>query len=489
MTQPLVKRLLPFAVSACVICFLAAPGFAAAEVPDSVPAAEFEPLPPAAKAPPSPAARALRERLLGPRAGDPDYVTLDWVGVSSFIVTVKGHLFLFDAWEIVGAQKDYLPLGREELAALEPEAILIGHGHFDHAADAGYVAGRTGAPVLASQEQCATVKQDAARDGNADRFSCVITGSQDAPTFGTLTPVRLFEDVAPVTVLKNVHSNTRPPGGGNEPDPFVPVFDPRPYVENPNTSPEELALFLETLGDAEGGTRMYQLRVGDFTLLLGDSAGPIFEHPAVRKSLDSLPGCVDVMANAILGFDQPVSGLQDPVLYVENAHPKVFLPTHADAWAPALSAGQVAYRDQLLREIGALANPPEVDFLLDPGDYLVERAYRVDDPRWDEPMAGSSCARPAGVDQEDADGPRNESRGPRRGEDRLGGRREDSRTRTDPLPADRGSPSPVAGSDGDDRLAFTGLELGSLAFAGLGLLALGLALHRRAGQSSQRSRS
>ena len=464
--------------AAVVVCALAAPASPGADVPDRVPAAEFEPLPPAAKARPSPAARALRERLLGPRAGDPDYVTLDWVGVSSFIVTVKGHLLLFDAWEIVGVQKDYLPLGREELAALEPEAILIGHGHFDHAADAGYVAGRTGAPVLASEEQCPSIKDDAARDGNADRFSCVITGSQGTPAFGTLTPVRVFEDVAPVTILKHVHSAPRPPGGGNEPDPFLPVLDPRPYIENPNTSPEELALFLETLGDEEGGTRIYHLRVGDFTLLLGDSAGPIFEYPAVRKSLDSLPGCVDVMANAILGFDQPVSGLQDPVLYVEHAHPKVFLPTHADAWAPALSAGQIAYRDKLLGEIGALANPPQVDFLLDPGDYLAERAYRVKDPRWSAPMPGSSCAGGAGPDEPVAS-PRDGGEGSDgAGDDEI---REEGSPTTDPERG-VGRAGGTTGGSGGGGLPFTGLALGLLALCGAALCTLGLLLHRGAAQ-------
>jgi hypothetical protein len=170
-----------------------------------------------------------------------------------------------------------------------------------------------------------------------------------------------------------------------------------PYIQNFNGSPEELALFLSTLNDPEGGTRMYHLRAGDFTLLLGDSAGPIFEHEPVRAALDRLPGCVDVMSNAILGFDQPVSGLQDAIDYIENAHPRVFIPTHADAWAPALSAGQAAYRDQLALELSALPNPPEeVDHLLDPADYVRERAYRVDDPRWRTPFPGSSCARGGG---------------------------------------------------------------------------------------------
>jgi hypothetical protein len=366
------------------------PGAAAA--PERVPLAEWTPLPPASAVQPSAEALALRAELLGPHAADPAYVTLHWTGVSSFIVTLGGHLFLFDAWEVVGIHADYVPIGREELAALEPEAILIGHGHFDHAADAGYVAGRTGAVVVGSDEICDTAKEDAARDGNEDAFTCVLTGTATDPPPGTLQSVRLWADVEPVTILQHIHSAATPPSDENQFGPFAPVFDPTPYLENPNLSPEELTRFMETLGDPQGGTWMYHLRAGDFTLLLGDSAGPIFQSEPVRTALDAFPGCVDVLANAILGFDAPVSGLQDPRLYVEHAHPGVFLPTHADAWAPALSAGQAAYRDELARQLAALPNPPEVDHLVDPGDYLAERAYRIADSRWATPPPGSACA-------------------------------------------------------------------------------------------------
>ncbi len=366
---------------------------ASAAQSDPVPMAEFRGLPPAAKVEVSPAARRVRERLLGTRYDDPRFVTLHWTGVSSFIVTVGGHLFLFDAWEILGLHADYLPLGREELAALEPEAILLGHGHFDHAGDAGYVAGRSGAAVFASEEQCAEAKEDAAAEGNAERFRCVITGSQDAPAFGRRVRVRIFRDLPRMTVLKGIHSAPGPPGQHNPLDPFLPIFDPAPYIEHLNTDPAELLRFLGYVGDPEGGTRMYHLRVGRFALLLGDSAGPIHQQRPIRRSLRRFPGCVDVMANAIQGFDQPVGGLAPPRRYVRDARPKVFLPTHADAWAPVISAGQAAYRDELDEQLSRLRQPPRVDFLLDPQDYLDERAYRVRAERWRRPVPGSLCAR------------------------------------------------------------------------------------------------
>jgi hypothetical protein len=376
------------AVAACLAVVGAAP--VAAQPADRVPVADFEPLPPAS---PSVEAIAARNELLGPGWDDPGAVTLYWYGVSSFIVSLGGHVFLFDAWEIIGLHADYSPVGREELAAIEPEAILIGHGHFDHAADAGYVAGRTGAVVVGSEEICATAKEDAARDGNEDAFTCVITGTMDEPPPGTVQELRLFSDLAPVVVLQHIHSAATEPGEDNQPDPFLPVGDPTPYIEHLNDDPEALLVFLETLGDEQGGTWAYHFRVGEhFTLYVGDSAGPIFQSIDVQRALDSFPGCIDVMANAILGFDQPVSGLQDPRLYVEHGHPKVFIPTHADAWAPVLSAGQEAYVDDFEAQMALLEDPPELIWLFDPEDYLEPVRFELDDPRWVAPMPGSSCA-------------------------------------------------------------------------------------------------
>ncbi|MBW3661657.1 MAG: MBL fold metallo-hydrolase [Actinobacteria bacterium] len=382
--------------------------------PDRVPVADFEPLPPSS---PSAAAVAARNELLGPGWDDRGAVTLYWYGVSSFIVSLGGHVFLFDAWEIIGLHADYSPVGREDLAAIEPEAILIGHGHFDHAADAGYVAGRTGAVVVGSEEICDTAKEDAARDGNEDAFTCVITGTMDEPPPGTTQELRLFSDLAPVTVLQHLHSAATPPGEDNEPDPFLPVGDPAPYIEQLNDDPEALLRFLETLGDEQGGTWAYHFRVGEhFTLYLGDSAGPIFTSTEVQEALDSFPGCIDVMANAILGFDQPVSGLQDPRLYVEHGHPKVFIPTHADAWAPVISAGQASYVDEFEAQMALLEHPPEVLWLFDPEDYLEAVRFELDDPRWVAAMPGSSCVAAAG-----GGGSANGSTGPGPGSDGGGG--------------------------------------------------------------------
>jgi hypothetical protein len=367
-------------------------------------------------------------------------VTLHWFGVASFIVTMGDHLLLFDAWEIVGLHADYVPIGREELAALEPEAILIGHGHFDHAADAGYIAGRSGAVVVGSEEICTIAKDDAGSEGLADQFVCAITGTATTPEPGTAAPLKLFEDLPPITILQHIHSAATPPSDDNQLDPQLPVFDPLPYIEHLNTDPAEVARFLASLEDPQGGTWLYHLRIGDFSLLLGDSAGPIFESEEVRDALDAFPTCVDVMANAILGFDQPVSGLQDPALYVRHTHPKVFIPSHADAWAPVISAGQDQYEAIFRTEMAALEHPPELIWIVDPSDYLRQVSFDVDDERWVAPMPGSSCA--AAEDQ--------------------------------PVPV----PAPSGGAGDDDSTPSTGGGRGAAAVVVLGMAAAGLAARR-----------
>ncbi|MGH7821721.1 MAG: MBL fold metallo-hydrolase [Candidatus Binatia bacterium] len=340
-------------------------------------------------------AKLARQALLGPGATDPAFVTLWWYGVSSFVAAAGGHLFLFDAWEIVGAHANYSPIGREDLAALRPEVIFVGHGHFDHAADAGYVAGRSGAVVVGSEEICATAESDAARDGNENAFRCLVTGTATTPSPGTVQSVRVWSDLPKVHVLQHLHSASRPQYF--EPTTFLPFPNLLPFLQHPNTDPEELVRFLESGGDPQGGTWAYHLRVADFTLLWHDSAGPIVEgEPGaaeIRQALDSLPGCVDVHSGAILGFDQPFSGLRDPRLYVEHAHPRLFLPSHHDAWAPVIAAGGAAYQDEWAKEMAKLEHPPVVDFLRDPEDYMKRRRYAVGAEIWKRPMPGSSCAR------------------------------------------------------------------------------------------------
>lgn len=453
MTRP---RAIAIAVAAILAVLLTLPAASAQESGTTrVPIADFVALPAADLAAVPADVAALRDELIGPAWRDPDNVTLSWVGVSSFIASIGGHVFLFDAWEIIGAVNDYVPLGREELAALRPEAIMIGHGHFDHAGDLGYVAGLAGSVIVGSEEHCVLAEEGAIREGVPLDLTCAITGTATTPAMGVLQTLQLWEDVEPITIMRHIHSAATPPGENNQPDPFVPIMDPQPYLDHFQDDPEELARFIAQQQESnEGGAWLYHFRDGEFTLLWGNSSGPIFTTPEVTAALDTFPGCVDVMTNAILGFDAPVSGLQDPRLYVEAVHPKVFLPQHGDAWAPVISAGQAQYVDGLAAEFTEFDNPPEVDFLLDPEDYLATRVYDVTDPQWVAAAPGSSCANAA---------PTPPTASPA--------------ATTDPAPAASPTPTPAPATPSRPTLPVTG---GGAALAGLGAILLAARRRRNA---------
>ena len=377
------------------------PGTPSLNVGDVMPE-HWQPLPAAPSV--SAEVQAARDRILGENATDPAKVKLWWVGVSSFIASMGGHLFLFDAWEPVGVQKDYVPIGREELAAIQPEAIFIGHGHFDHAADAGYVAGRSGAALIAGAPTCATARARAAQFDATVPFPCLILGTRESPGPGAVREIRIWADLPPVQVIQHVHSAVDPTDllTGGLPLVFIPEV--LTYLQYLNSDPQEILRFAQTLGDdgllgqPEGGTWAYHLRVGDFSLLWHDSTGPIGDAedngPAVQAALAALPGCVDVQVGAIVGFGMVTSGLRDSTQYVDSARPHVSVPSHHDAWAPVLGGGAAAYERQWRNALATLDHPPELDYLRDPEDYLVPRIYDIDDPRWKTPPPGSRCAAP-----------------------------------------------------------------------------------------------
>ena len=79
-----------------------------------------------------------------------------WTGYSNFELVYNGQILLLDAYYDRGSV--YPSLGFKAADVKRADAILIGHGHFDHMADAAYVGARTratvvGAPVTAERSR------------------------------------------------------------------------------------------------------------------------------------------------------------------------------------------------------------------------------------------------------------------------------------------------------------------------------------------------
>jgi hypothetical protein len=82
----------------------------------------------------------------GPSPQNPHTLVVRWTGFSNFELAYKGKIILLDAYFDRG--KDYPPLGFTAADVRKADAIIIGHGHYDHMSDAASVGIRTGATLV-----------------------------------------------------------------------------------------------------------------------------------------------------------------------------------------------------------------------------------------------------------------------------------------------------------------------------------------------------
>lgn len=300
-------------------------------------------------------------------------VHLSWVSVATFAAAIDGHVVLLDGY--IHKQEDrpnYVPATFDDLVDLKPEFILLGHGHFDHAILAGPIAAATSATVIGSQSHCDEGAEFAGTD-----ISCVAIFDGDS-AFGDVATVELWDGICTTAVL-HVHSAAEPPDPSHDPtNTVVPVPDAGNVLLHPP------GFLIDGAGD-EGGTILYQFRVGPFSLTWHDSSGPLKEvAPEVFDVLRALPP-TDVELGAILGFNQITNGLRDPAMYAAAIDAQVYIPNHHDFVTEYGSADE--FEPVLLREFEDYGANAEVRFLYDPYDYVRPNllAYDIDAPRWKQP--------------------------------------------------------------------------------------------------------
>ncbi|MEA2420188.1 MAG: hypothetical protein QOE60_2394 [Thermoleophilaceae bacterium] len=274
-----------------------------------------------------------------------DRVILSWFGVASFAAALDGKVVLLDTYLNNYGPTDcppqptaqrYVPAGYDDLIALRPEAIFIGHEHFDHQCRSGEIASRTGARLVGLPQACAVAKAEAP----GKRIRCVPTlGSLS--DFGTKREIRPLGARVPVTVIRNLHSGLA----------SGPIMN--------STGAEAL---------------MYRFRIGRFSLVWNDTVGPLREKsPRLLDVLRELPP-TDVQVGASKGFGQIEQGLRDPVDYAQALRAKVYYSNHQDFYL--LEGGRLDGRSRAMRPDlfaafrGRRGLRTDVHWLQDPGDYL-----------------------------------------------------------------------------------------------------------------------
>jgi L-ascorbate metabolism protein UlaG (beta-lactamase superfamily) len=346
-----------------------------------------------------------------------DKVIFSWGTNTTFVTSILGRVILLDTYVNLPEPK---PTGRtpfvvEDLVNVQPEAIFLGHGHFDHADNAAYIAKKLNIPIYASAETCAIMEQDAAYyfEGRS-KVQCHSVVSAGSTPGTEIFRIKQLEPLACIVGFKHLHSAPATPH-----DPTVPLVavdnipDPRDPQMYPQTStcstsagcigglqyPTAPYIGFAPLVLGFGGpiAIMYQIILrghNHFTLTWHDTTGAVKEGCALdkcygtavgdhlQKIMQSLPR-TDVELGSV--FDSvTTNGERDIVMYNQNLRSKVFVPTHLDV--AVVPSGSPEWRIAWLKENDVMSIPsekrPEPRWIVDPIDYTRPWVYSPKDARW-----------------------------------------------------------------------------------------------------------
>lgn len=385
---------------------------------------------------------AARQRFFGlenvdERTGSvaKEKVLFSWLTNTTYAVSIKGRIVLFDSFatrlEVVPGRTSFVI---KDIVDLKPEALFIGHGHFDHADNAAYIAAKTGARIYASQETCAVLPLDLARmkadpriqgDAVARIDPAATIKCIDATTTGSapgtqLVRLRGLEPDVCILAFRHLHSILVPRDPDFPMNPVVVTVDPRDAALfpagiglTPSTSPKPGQMDLRTgvgIDPNPGGpvSIFYQFVLREephFTFAWQNSAGDIKggkgngwngspeDGRRLVQLLRSLPQ-TDVHLAPVSTGNFNNNGLRDTVMYQQALKPKIFLPGHhttGTIGAEGSSAPLFAYYMRQLAIMEAPINQwpgyprdewPDVRWLTDPMDYKRPLAFDPKDRLW-----------------------------------------------------------------------------------------------------------
>jgi L-ascorbate metabolism protein UlaG (beta-lactamase superfamily) len=282
----------------------------------------------------------------GPAPQNPHTLAVRWTGFSNFELTYKGKIILLDAYFDRG--RDYPPLGFAATDVKKADAIIIGHGHYDHMSDAASVGIRTGASLVGAALTTDVLKSEQVP---ASQIRTVTGRGGELLKFDGFT-------VQPILALHG------------QPDKHVVQVMEAAYNSLlPKPSPDDEANSIASRGTSDPrvvteGTIAYLITLDDgFRIMYRDSGGHVtdYENAAMQK----LGGGVDL---ALVGLSADILNVpteQQALEHVRLYKPDVFMPAHHDG---ALQGHMPLWR----------ATEPVFQALkdADPGLVTVSRGYR-----------------------------------------------------------------------------------------------------------------
>jgi hypothetical protein len=302
-------------------------------------------------------------------AVDKDKVIASWLTNTTYAVSFRGRIVLLDSFatrlEVTPGRTNFVI---KDLVDLKPEAIFVGHGHFDHADNAAYIAAKTGAEIFASAETCPVMDFDlqrmkadpliqndpVARIDPGAKIKCTnVTSFGSVPGTELLRLSALEPDVC-VLGFRHLHSVLVPRDTDFAVNPVQVTVDPRDATLfpmgirlQPFNPPLPGQMDLRTgigFGPNPGGpvAIAFQFVLRDapnFTVMWTNSNGALKEGrgngfdgtPADGQRLvqlmRSLPH-TDVLMGIVSTANFPNNALRDTVMYAEALRPRLFVPGH-----------------------------------------------------------------------------------------------------------------------------------------------------------------
>lgn len=379
---------------------------------------------------------AARQKIFGVEHVDPksgaladDKVIFSWLSNSTFATAVEGRVFYMDTYVTrLEVEAGRTPLVIKDMVDLKPEAILLGHGHNDHADNAAYIAGKTGAKIYATAETCGVMTQDLERMKNdpviaknlvakldaSAKINCVPVTSAGSTPGTEILQLDVLEPNACVVAFRHLHSVAVPPDPTFPPTPVKIIVDPRDadlFPEGMALTPDKKAtspltgqMNLETAGEPGGGESLFFsfiLRGGShFTFVWHNSAGALKEGKGrgwdgrpedgqrLTAIMKALPPTDLQMGTASSGnFNN--NGLRDLIQYQEALKPRIFIPNHLTSGTATREASSLSVYAGYLKQLDLMKAPkedrPAIRWLVDPTDYLKPIVFDTKDDNWANP--------------------------------------------------------------------------------------------------------
>jgi L-ascorbate metabolism protein UlaG (beta-lactamase superfamily) len=259
--------------------------------------------------------QALQPASVGGPGAPSSTIVLRWLGTANYELAYKDKVVLLDAFIERGPRNRPIGLAAEDMRHVD--VILIGHGHWDHIADAATIARQSRALVVGAASAIDVVR--AAGVPSEQTRTVEGTGGEVLQFEGfTIEPVLAHHSILQSTVLRKFGEALAAVDGG----------------------PSEDEAAAETVIEARGssdptvgsrGTLAYLLTFDTgLRLIWLDSAGPITE---AERSLMQRIGRTDVAIVAYQGQYVAERQVATTLPLVKLFRPAVYLPAHHDELA------------------------------------------------------------------------------------------------------------------------------------------------------------